>query len=152
MIQIKKSPHADTRSCDVTQVSKEDLMNSSVQHIGDVAKALAFFSGMMTTAAAAHDYDKLTEIKWFYENFQTKFEQRDWWDNHRKIHRHHLSKEDGIPADVNLVDVLEYISDCVMAGLARNGEVYDITLPSEVLQKAMKNTVELLKQNTQVQK
>lgn len=50
-----------------------------------------------------------------------------------------------MPEDVNLLDVLEYISDCVMAGMARSGSVYDLTMPPELLERAFKNTVELLK-------
>jgi hypothetical protein len=37
------------------------------------------------------------------------------------------------------------IVDCVMAGMARSGSVYDLKLPPEVLEKAFQNTVELLK-------
>jgi len=144
-INIQKSPTADTRTCDVSKVQKEELLKSSRQHIADVAKAMAFFSSKLFAAAAEHDYDKLTEIDWFYEDFKTKFEQTGWWDNHRKIHRHHLGQADGVPADVNLIDMLEYISDCVMAGMARSGEVYAIEADDELLRRAFENTVELLK-------
>lgn len=34
-IKIKKSPTADTRTCDVTTVDKQTLLNSSRQHITD---------------------------------------------------------------------------------------------------------------------
>src|SRR5690606_14154208 len=146
MIEIKKSGTADTRTCDPKVVSKETLLESSCQHINDVAKALAFFSGKLTEAAGAHDYDKLTKIDWFYSDFITGFEQTGWWDNHRKIHRHHLGQADGIPNDVNIIDVLEFVADCVMAGMARSGNVYKLELPNEVLQKALDNTVKLLKQ------
>ena len=46
---------------------------------------------------------------------------------------------------VNLLDVIEYISDCVMAGMARSGSVYGPEMPPELLERAFKNTVELLK-------
>jgi uncharacterized protein with von Willebrand factor type A (vWA) domain len=75
----------------------------------------------------------------------TGFKQTGWYDNHRKIHRHHLDKADGVPPDVNLLDVLEHIADCVMAGMGRSGTVYDMKLPDELLQRALRNTVELLK-------
>jgi len=133
MISISKSPTADTRTCDVTKVERQQLLDSSRQHITDVAKAMAFFSSKLFAAAAEHDYDKLTDIDWFYEDFQTNFEQTGWWDNHRKIHRHHLAQKDGVPEDVNLLDVLEYIADCVMAGMARSGEVYPLVMDDELL-------------------
>lgn len=151
MIVIKKSETADTRTCDFANVSKEKLLSSSRQHIGDVVKALAFFQSKLTESAGEHDYDKLTAIDWFHEDFVTGFKQTGWWDNHRKIHRHHLAQTDGIPADVNLLDVLEYIADCVMAGMARSGSVYDLKLSDEVLQKAFQNTVELLKKELKVE-
>jgi hypothetical protein len=152
MIEIKKSPTADTRTCDVTKVERQQLLDSSRQHIADVAKAMSFFSSKLFAAAAEHDYDKLTEIDWFYADFKEKFAfgYTGWWDNHRKIHRHHLGQADGVPVDVNLLDVLEYISDCVMAGMARSGEVYALEMSDELLQKAFANTVSLLKDQVTV--
>jgi hypothetical protein len=144
MIIIEKSSTADTRTCDVTKVSKETLLASSRQHIGDVGKAIALFQEMLTNAAVAHDYDKLTAIDHFYSDFQTKFEQQGWWTNHRQIHRHHLNYDDGIPEDVNLIDVLEFIADCVMAGMARAGTVYPLQLKPGLLEKAFENTAKLL--------
>lgn len=150
MIQIKKSKTADTRTCDFANTSKETLLASSLQHIGDIVKALAFFSGKLDEAAGCHDYDKLSMIDWFHRDFVTGFKETGWWDNHRKIHRHHLDKPDGIPADVNLLDLLEHVADCVMAGMARSGSVYELKLPDELLQRAFKNTVDLLKANVEV--
>lgn len=145
MIKIKKSHTADTRTCDFANTTKETLLASSLQHIGDVVAAMGFFTQRLVKAAGEHDYDKLTTIDWFHSDFITGFKQTGWWDNHRKIHRHHLAQPDGIPEDVNLIDVLEYIADCVMAGMARSGSVYEIKLPDEVIQRAFQNTVELLK-------
>ncbi len=151
MIEIKASPTADTRTCDVTKVSKQQLLDSSRQHIADVAQAMAFFSSKLFVAAAEHDYDKLTGIDWFYSDFQTRFEQTGWWDNHRKIHRHHLGQADGVPVDVNLIDLLEYISDCVMAGMARSGSVYALEPSDDLLRRAFDNTVEILKSQVSVE-
>lgn len=145
MISVTKSATADTRTCDFANTPKETLLASSRAHIGDVVKAMAFFIGKLTEAAGEHDYDKLTDIDWFHKDFVTGFKQTEWWDNHRKIHRHHLAQEDGVPEDVNLLDVLEYIADCVMAGMARSGSVYDLKMSPELLERAFKNTVELLK-------
>lgn len=145
MIKIKKSQTADTRTCDFANTSKETLLASSRQHIGDVVKALAFFSGKLVQAAGEHDYDKLTAIDHFHADFVTGFKQTGWWDNHRRIHRHHLDKSDGVPENVNLIDVMEHISDCVMAGMARSGSVYELKLSDELLQRAFQNTVAMLK-------
>lgn len=144
MIEIQTSKTADTRTCDVTKVTREQLLASSVQHIGDVGKALAFFGSLITQQAVRHDTDKMTDIDGFYRDFQTKFERTDWWDAHRRLNRHHLTQADGIPGDVNLIDVLDFIADCVMAGMGRSGSVYPLNIPPELLERAFQNTVELL--------
>ncbi|MDR1305537.1 MAG: hypothetical protein LBK76_09995 [Verrucomicrobiales bacterium] len=126
------------------------MLASSRQHIDDVQKALAFFTKYLDWAAKRHDDDKINELEWFYEGFVTAFKNTGWWDHHRKITRHHLAQADGVHDDVNLLDVLEYIADCVMAGLARSGSVYDVKLDDEVLQRAFKNTVKLLKQQVRI--
>jgi len=145
MIQIHKSPTADTRTCDYANVTKDQLRDSSLQHIEDVRSALTFFSASLRQAAVVHDWDKLVYRTWFHDDFITGFKEHDWWDNHRKISRHHLAQEDGVPADVNLLDILEYIADCVMAGMARSGTVYELKMTPELLLTAFRNTVELLK-------
>lgn len=145
MINIKQSSTADTRTCDFANTTKKTLADSSQQHISDVVKALAFFSSKLMEAAGTHDFDKLLALDWFHADFVTGFKQTGWWDNHRKIHRHHLNVEDGTPKDVNLIDIMEYIADSVMAGMGRSGSVYPLVLPSELLERAFQNTVELLK-------
>jgi len=150
MITIKKSKTADTRTCDFANTSIETLLASSEQHIDDVRHGLDFFMGELVEKAEAHDSDKITGIDWFHRDFVTGFKRTGWWDNHRKINRHHLEQEDGVPEDVNLLDVLEYVADCVMAGMARSGSVRPCVLPNEVLQRALKNTVDLLANNVKV--
>ncbi len=146
MIVIGKSETADTRTCDFASVSKETLLASSKQHIRDVHEALQFFSRLIAKALLAHDTDKLTDIDGFHADFVTGFNEHGWWDRHRRLNRHHLTEADGVPADVNLIDVLDFIADCVMAGMARSGGVYPLTLSPELLEAAFQNTVTLLKQ------
>lgn len=151
MISIKKSPTADTRTCDFASVSKDTLLASSTQHITDVQRALEFFIHRLQYAAMVHDLDKITDIDGFHADFVTGFKQTGWWDRHRRLNRHHLTQEDGVPGDVNLIDVLDFIADCVMAGMARSGEVYPLNLPPELLEKAFQNTVAMLKQQVVVE-
>ena len=150
MIRITKSPTADTRTCDYVNVSKETLLASSVQHIADVGKGLAYFQSLITEAAVGHDVDKLTDIDGFHADFVTGFQEQSWWTRHRLLNRHHLLQEDGIPGDVNLIDVLDFIADCVMAGMARSGSVYDLEISPELLTKAFQNTVSKLKSQVEV--
>jgi len=146
MIVIKKSSTADTRTCDYTKVDREQLLSSSRQHIADVKKGIEFFQTLLATAANNHDHDKLTGLRKFYNDFLTGFAQTAWLDNHRKVNRHHLLEEEGIPEDVNLIDVLEMIADCVLAGMGRAGKVNleYMDLSPALLTKAFYNTIELL--------
>jgi hypothetical protein len=145
MIHIQPSATADTRTCDVATVTKETLLASSRQHIHDVQEAHQFFSRKIAQAMLAHDVDKLTDLAGFYNDFVTGFHKTDWWDRHRKLNRHHLTHADGIPDDVNLIDVLDFIADCVMAGMGRSGSVYPLQLPPDLLERAFQNTVAMLK-------
>lgn len=151
MIRIKKSPTADTRTCDFKSVSKATLMDSSQQHICDVWEALKYFQDKIRRSGVLHDWDKIQNIDEFHADFVTGFEQHSWWDNHRKVNRHHLQQPDGIPVDVNLIDVLDMIADCVMAGMARSGSVYEIKIEPDVLMRAFQNTVEDLKSRVVVE-
>ena len=145
MIKIKKSATADSRTCDYSKVSKQQLYESSIQHINDIRKGFEFFKSMIERATQFHDHDKFTDIDGFHKDFLTGFKQTTWWDNHRKVNRHHLLQDDGVPKDVNLIDILDMIVDCVMAGMGRTGEVYPLEIPPEILNKAFNNTVDLLK-------
>ncbi len=142
MIRIGQSQTADTRTCDFKSVSKETLLASSKQHIEDVREALGFFMVNLDNASLDHDTDKLTDIDGFHADFVTGFEQTGWWDRHRKLNRHHLTMADGVPDDVNLIDVLDFIADCVMAGMARSGSVYPLKLSPELLETAFQNTAQ----------
>jgi hypothetical protein len=141
MIEIRKTPHADTRSCDVTTAVKETVQLETFHHIQDVGKVLNFFSEKLQKAAQEHDADKLSKFDWFWANFQTNFKERDWLENHYRVNRHHLNAEGGVPPDVDLLDVMEFVADCTAAGVARHGYVTELTLPQELLVTAFQNTV-----------
>lgn len=151
-IHIHPSETADTRTCDYANVTKETLLASSRQHIGDVRAGLAFFGALLDEAAERHDADKITDIDGFHADFVTGFKQTTWWERHRKLNRHHLQAEDGIPEDVNLIDVLDMIADCVMAGMARAGTVYPPTITDDVLSRAFRNTIRLLQERVVVER
>jgi hypothetical protein len=132
-------------------VTRETLLASSQQHIGDVQAALAFFAQMIRRAAVVHDFDKISDVDGFHRDFVTGFKQTTWWEAHRGLNRHHLLAADGIPVDVNLVDVLDMIADCVMAGMARTGTVYPLDISPDLLKRAFDNTVEILKREVVVE-
>lgn len=152
MIKIKMSKTADTRSSDFANVTKSQLKASSIQHISDVKLGMEYIKGLIDTSVSTHDFDKLSDLDKFHADFITGFKSTTWWDNHRKVNRHHLLQADGVPKDVNLVDVIEMVVDCVMAGMGRTGSVYPLKIDPNVLMKAFENTVELFKSQIVVEK
>lgn len=144
-ILIKPCPTADSRTCNFRAVTREQLRDGSVQHIDEVRSVMALLALKLKDIAAEHDWDKIQRLAEFHRDFSNGFESHAWWDEHRQVHnRHHLQERDGVPDDVNLLDVLECVADCVAAGLARSGKVKPVSIPNEVLQRAVENTVKML--------
>lgn len=154
MIKIKKSTSADTRSA-TKMVSKEELLENSKQHIDDVRQAIYWMIEVLDCVAVRHDWTKIDNIDEFYNDFKLiqegklqDFKQQHWFKDFHLKERHHLN--DRCPDDVTLFDVLERIADITTAGLARSGKIYDDTLPPEILTKAYKNTIELVKSKIEI--
>jgi hypothetical protein len=143
-IKIKQSKTADSRTCDFSSVSKDTLLKSSIQHIGDVKKGFDFFAYMLRRQSALHDLSKISHIDDFHRNFITGFKDRDWWEYHQAVERHHFNDEKYIPKDVNMFDILDQIVDGVMAGMARSGSYRQEPISGELLLRAYRNTVALL--------
>lgn len=152
MIKIKKSQNADTRTCDWTKVDKETLLADSEQHIRDIQSGMLFFIEKMRKSARTHDRTKITHIDEFHEDFKNGFKEGHtlWWEMHQDRERHHLKNPEYVQNDVNLIDILEMITDGVMAGLARSGEYRKEDIPDWLLQKAFDNTIKLLLENVEV--
>lgn len=151
MLKIKKSENADTRSAK-GNVSKEDLIKNSLLHIKDVINVGNWFADLLKEQVLKHDYTKIKYIDMFYKDFTSgmqgkAFKELKWYQKHL-TERHHLN--DKCPEDVNLIDVLEMVIDCSVAGLARSGEIYPIKIKNEVLQKAVENTKNLIVNNVEI--
>ena len=145
MIKIKPSKNADSRSA-VGVVTKEDLLKNSVQHIGDVQKAMGWFAARIIEAGVNHDHTKISGIDSFHDGVARgltgdAFKSEPWYQSHMS-ERHHLN--DSCPDDVTIIDVIERIGDIVMAAKGRGGKLFDDTLSADILQKAYANTVNLL--------
>lgn len=151
MIKISKSNTADTRTCDWSKVSPEELLASSERHIEDVKKGMKVLAEMILLAAERHDHTKISRLKEFHDDFKTGFKRTGWWEMHQKEERHHFNTPSFIRDDVNLIDVLEQIVDGVMAGMARSGKYRCEPLTNELLQKAYSNTAKLLLDLVQVE-
>jgi len=150
MIEIKESKTADTRTCDYSKVNTGTLLDSSRQHIKDVGKGLWFFADLLQGAADNHDRTKISHINMFYDDFKTGFKTTDWWKMHQEEERHHLKEPEYVQEDVDLIDILEMITDGVMAGLARSGQYRKEEIPDSLLRKAFDNTIKLLLNNVKI--
>ncbi len=150
-IKIKKSPTADSRTCDWSKVSKEELLEASKIHIEDIKKGFKFFSYLIERQAALHDLSKISHIDDFHRNFATGFKEEDWWEYHQSVERHHFSDPKYIPDDVNLIDILDQIVDGVMAGMARSGSYRQEIIHPDLLNRAYYNTINLLLDNVEVE-
>lgn len=144
MIKIKKSQTADSRTCDFTKVSKEQLLKSTQSHLSDIKKGFDFLILQMQKQCAIHDLTKLSHIDDFHRNFRSGFKETDWWELHQEKERHHFNNPKYVQEDVNLIDVLDQIVDGVMAGMARSGVYRQELISPELLLKAYANTVKLL--------
>ena len=82
-------------------------------------------------------------------NFGSDFVSGEWYQLHINTERHHLLSR--CPEDVNLLDVIEMIVDYVCAGKTRIGEVRDLEISTDILEKALKNTVKLVDEMTIVE-
>jgi len=54
-IIIEKSPTADTRTCNTSKVTVEQLLDSSKMHIEDVKKGMNYVADLIKAAAEKHD-------------------------------------------------------------------------------------------------
>lgn len=147
-VTIKKNTNGDTRVAKAVP-NFYDFKKSNEQHWGEVREMMHEIADDINVAGANHDYTKTgadTGSLFYRELCNTiegkmNFEDGKWYKMHCETERHHLNKH--CPDDVNLIDVIEMICDCVCAGMARSGLVYPIEISSEILQKAVKNTVKM---------
>jgi hypothetical protein len=142
MIEFIHNPDADSRVVD-GKLDIKKLKLATVMHIDHVSQGLNYIADLLVDAGNRHDNTKLSNMEEFHKAVESGCTRKSkWYRMHIRKERHHLSKP---PEDVNLVDVLEHIVDCVMAGTARHEDIYDVPLSNEILQKAYKNTFELVK-------
>lgn len=150
MIEIKRNPNGDTRTA-TKDVTFEEFRKANAQHILDVMNTMTMLSSALRERAYKHDFTKVIKEEKFYKDFKDTLEnginfvEGEWYQEHITKERHHLTSK--CPKDVNLIDVIEMICDCVCAGLARSGEVRELEITDEILKMATQNTIELIKNN-----
>lgn len=156
-IQIRETKKSDAGTLKPGEtLSEKDVGRETELHIEAVESCGDFLCGKIKEQFKEHDRTKLGEyLPAFAKALSTgfkggEFNGLDWWGDIHLTERHHLN--DRVPEDVNLIDVLEMICDCVCAGMARTGAVHDVTLSGETLKKAFDNTVELIESKIEVVK
>ena len=153
MVTIYKNPNGDTRTAP-KNVSFEEFQEANDMHREDVNQVMYEISQMIDKRGENHDCTKKSQERMFYKNFLstmndgTNFVNDEWYQLHIKAERHHLLSH--CPDDVNLIDVLEMISDCVCAGMARSGEIRDLEIDSDILNRAVQNTAKMIKDMIEV--
>lgn len=148
MIIVKKSPNADSRTLQ-GPVGKEELTRSTQSHIEDVCHGMELMANMIVQRSRQHDHTKLESMDEFHAALTSgHITDTLWYNHHITAERHHLKKH--VPEDVNLIDVIEHVVDCTMAGLARSGEVYDIDIDPNVLILAIQNTSKMIQEFTKI--
>lgn len=147
MITIKKNSNGDTRTAP-KDVSYAEFQKANDMHINDVSAIMYYLSREIERRGYEHDYTKKIAEPLFYEDFLstihegTNFVEGEWYQLHIEKERHHLLSR--CPDDVNLIDILEMICDCVCAGMARSGEVRDLEISTDILKRAVNNTVKMI--------
>jgi len=142
MIEILTSLKTDAKTSD-EKVNKNKLLLDTTRHMDAVLDGMIYFADKLITAGEQHDFTKIQYFPEFHKALESgNIKNQEWYKRHISEERHHLSAQP--PKDVNLIDVLEYIADCLMAGSARSSKVYDITLSNNLLQLAFDNTIKML--------
>lgn len=145
VVDVSKS-----RASNRSNISFEDFSRNIDSHRENVKNALYYIADKLEEAGDKHDWTKKERERQFYDSFTSAkekgidFKKDDWYRYHVTTERHHIASH--VAKDINLIDVLEMISDCCCAGLARSGKIYDLEIDPDVLKKSFANTVELVKE------
>lgn len=148
-IKIERNTLGDTRTATKVPTMNE-FIAANREHVGHVEEMMRNISDDIRLRGINHDYTKIHEPErsLFYRELCAKiegkidsFEDGEWYPMHCLTERHHLNEH--CPEDVNMIDVIEMICDCVCAGMARSGAFWPIKIPTEILQKAVENTAKM---------
>lgn len=154
-VKITRNTNGDTRVAK-GKPSISEFEKANMSHSQDVKNLLRSFADEINARGIIHDYTKNQEPykSMFYRDLcntidgNMVFTDGEWSKLHYETERHHLTRN--CPSDVNLIDVIEMICDCVCAGMARSGEVYPIKISETILTAAVKNTVEMCIESVEV--
>ena len=143
MQEIKVTP---TNNPEFGYTDKDELLNDVIVHRNDVSKVLSCIALQLVENGLKHDWTK-TE---YFDDFARdtlerqeipEFKERDWYKIHTSLERHHITAN--APVDVDLLDLLEFICDCIIAGKTRSGDVNleFLNIDDNLLRQCYTNTV-----------
>lgn len=141
---IYKNSNGDTRTAPKNVTFKE-FQKANDMHREDVKNTMNEVAFLLMEKGKKHDWTKKDYEEMFYNNFLstlnngTNFIEDEWYKLHIEKEKHHLFSK--CHDNVDLLDVIEMVVDCVCAGKARSGEIRDLEINQEILDKALKNTV-----------
>lgn len=148
-ISIFSDPYGDDwKPSSENDISAEKFRRSTYNHRIEVMMCMDYIAGLISEAGNRHDFSKESQSGLFFRDFinwklnGVDMDEGEWFPMHVKAERHHL--RDNVPDDVNLIDVVEMICDCVCAGLARSHSVRPVEIDADILKKAVQNTANLL--------
>lgn len=147
-IIIKDTKDADSRSSD--NITRESLYESTAEHIRNVHMGMCFFADKLIDAGEKHDWTKMDKFDEEFcplvlgEHTDDEFLKSNWYQRHIYTERHHVNAD--AKADVNLIDILEHITDVVMAGNGRSGHISSkyCDIDPKLLYRAYWNTIRML--------
>lgn len=149
IVEIDKSPNADSRTADKGKVSFEDFSKATDMHREDVKNVIYELARRLREIGDKHDWTKKEQEDEYYDSYVTSkkngtdFHKSDWYKNHVKEERHHIKYH--VAQDINLLDILEVVCDHCCDELVEKGRVGKMDIDEDVLMKAFNNTVELVK-------
>ena len=154
MITIYKNPNGDTRTAP-KGITFEEFQEANDMHRSDVGDVMYELSRIVDNAGENHDCTKKSQERMFFRDFLNTqkngadFVNGEWYQLHTHAERHHLLSH--CPDDVNLIDVMEMVADCVCAGMTRSGEIRDLEIDTDILNRAVNNTAQLIKSMIKVE-
>ena len=153
-IILKHDSHGDSRYAP-KDTTFEQFHQANLSHINDVQKVMNRLGFVLRAQGGNHDWTKLGLEKEFWTDFQDSllhkadFVNAWWYQKHVHIERHHPTSY--CHDDIDLLDIIEMIVDCVCAGKARAGKIRPMEINDEILKKAFNNTVKLIDNLTEVE-
>ena len=147
-IVLKRDSHGDSRQAP-KDTTFEQFHEANISHISDVQRVMARLAAIIESQGKIHDWTKIRYEKEFWDDFwKEDFVNEKWYQRHVHTEKHHPLSY--CHEDVDLIDILEMVVDCVCAGKARSGQVRPLEISPEILNKAVENTVKLIDNLTEV--